>query len=213
MTGPKQPRARVPDGKGRRRHSAAHRGAATAAGHVNSRHARPSVGHRPTVEGWGPAQSRCRKGLRRSLAGVPCAADTGWVVQMAVLDHVLGERGADRNLAIESTLVGLPSELSSSALRIPRSGASREESQRSMPPRQRCLTSGNHLLAFAAVDRRLEISVIEDDEGRAAGEASGSSGRPDFLRVDQPLDLGEQTAENPVGWLPANSAWRCCRWS
>jgi hypothetical protein len=41
----------------------------------------------------GPAQSRCRKGLRRSLAGVPCAADTGWVVQMAVLDHVLGERG------------------------------------------------------------------------------------------------------------------------
>ncbi len=93
MTGPKQPRARVPDGKGRRRHPAAHRGAATAAGHVNSRHARPSVGHRPTVEGWGPAQSRCRKGLRRSLAGVPCALDTGWVVQMAVLDHVHGERG------------------------------------------------------------------------------------------------------------------------
>ena len=50
-------------------------------------------GHRPTVEGWGPAQSRCRKGLRRSLAGVPCALDTRWVVQMAVLDHVLGERG------------------------------------------------------------------------------------------------------------------------
>ena len=36
-------------------------------------------------------------------------------------------RGADRNLAIELTLVGLPSELSSSAVRIPRSGASREE--------------------------------------------------------------------------------------
>ena len=70
-----------------------------------------------------------------------------------------------------STLVGLPSELSSSAVRIPRSGASREEFQRSMPPRQRCLTSGNYLLAFAAVDRRLEISVIEDDEGRAGGRS------------------------------------------
>jgi hypothetical protein len=55
---------------------------------------------------------------------------------MAVLDHVLGERGADRNLAIESTSVGPPSELSCSAVRIPRAG-----------------------VAF-------EISVIEDDEGR-----------------------------------------------
>ena len=151
MTGPKQPRGegsrwqrssrrrgredkpfRAPPSEQRR----THRGAATAAGHVNSRHARSSVGHRSTAEGWGPAQSRCRKGLRRSLAGVLCALDTGWVVQMAVLDRVLGERGADRNLAIEF-------DVGRTAIRA-------------FVQRR----------SDSSLGRRLEISVIEDDEER-----------------------------------------------
>ena len=64
-----------------------------------------------------------------------------------------------------------------------------------MPPRQRCLTSGNYCWLSRPLTVASTSASSKTMKGALPVRLSGSSGRPDFLRVDQPLDLGEQTVE------------------
>src|SRR5271169_6373700 len=51
-------------------------------------------------------------------------------------------------------------------------------------------------IASASVLTAISTSTLsKTTEGALPPSSSGSKGRPTFLRVDQPLDLGEQTVE------------------